>query len=799
MNKKKNPGFKTKSFVLKAKIEKEDVNSQWEPVIREYIDYYNKLSDWICDNLTKMTVGDLLKHVDGKHASNKYVSFFVDNCHMDKPLYWIFCKRCNPQAAQNLLYLVVDTLNIDGYNGNMLGINKSYYRREGYFKNVVGNYRTKMTTLNPKIKKCCLTEANSTSEELLLEQAAYEVSRNKIEQAGDWTNLIECLELKMERNEALIYRFRTLADYWKDNKENVENYIANERVAKLEGFGGCKRRPENLAMNLQLHASMSVVGRTDYCLDICLDKKASGKKKMTIDLMGHRKMVSVDGNGDRIENFDISSCGEYFTFQVERGSLYIILTLDIPYEKNPVEPKNIASVDANIKHMMLSTNIVDDRDIKGYVNIYKELLDNKLFCEACGGFFLKIYKDIASTVTFGMLEMNSLLARTMCDMYKDNSEFLSKIKESNPYKRELAIKEVMSALKNRYAGDYKVLFYLNSVDKMRRQYKSYFKLQEKYYELQGEYDNDMGFVDSSPSSKETMDPRRSDNPFIQTKQAQTILAKLRNIESKIVGCRDNIVTYAFDVLKNLGFDTIGVEYLDSSQFEKRKNIPTVKSLLFRHKLKGCDISVWNDTKWDKVRDNYSVVLDNEGKIGDFDLTYEGVRKTRISSFYNLVIKAIHFASIKDKFAQMSNNNGINIAFVPAAFTSQMDSINHNVYYIEELRKGKNGKMKKMLVRVDKKYVRTCQEKHVNGLNADYNASCNIAYLVQNEQMRDHFMYRQSGTDCYNSAEYMIRKPYKGKAQNKILNILKETGHIKVLTNVEMNQMKKGQYKEKGLA
>ena len=77
-----------------------------------------------------------------------------------------------------------------------------------------------------------------------------------------------------------------------------------------------------------------------------------------------------------------------------------------------------------------------------------------------------------------------------------------------------------------------------------------------------------------------MDKRRFEKPFANTETAKEILYKLNKIESRLIGCRDNITNYAFNVFKDNGFDTISLEYLDSSQFDKTRMLTPTSMLKY---------------------------------------------------------------------------------------------------------------------------------------------------------------------------------------------------------------------------
>ena len=243
-----------------------------------------------------------------------------------------------------------------------------------------------------------------------------------------------------------------------------------------------------------------------------------------------------------IENENIDICnkhGERFTFKIENGNLFVALTADYNYEKQPNLPKHIVGVDTNIKHSMLNSSIEDKGKVKGYVNLYKEFLSDENFKKTITSVKeRKQYEELSKYATFGITELDSLFARA------------TDTEKNILCKRELAMQDVFEKLEKRYKDDHKIKFYLGSTQKLRAQYISYFKIKEAYNRKQQEYDLAHGKTDNPD------EVYKSD--FINEPSAKEMLVKLNRIERKIIGCRNNIVTYAFSVIKDNGYDTIGV-------------------------------------------------------------------------------------------------------------------------------------------------------------------------------------------------------------------------------------------------
>lgn len=760
-NKKTNSQTVTKAYKLKAKIGTADIMKDWMPAIDEYSKYYNKLSNWICANLTTRTIGEMidLYNVD---KSKPYCQYFLDEQKRNLPFYMLFLDNYG-QGIDNLLFEIVRNANPEGYNhekDNIFGISDTYYRRFGYVKCVASNYKSKLSTIRTKIKNHKIEIGSIPTDDVLLEQTAYEVIKNDYKKDEEWKRDIEYQHCKAEKNQTLIYRLETLFAFWQKNKQSVLEYINKQRVETLSEFGGCKRKDTNLSMCLNFaenNIKITPIGLSRYEIRF-------GKSSLT--LLGHRSLSKSN-----ITKFGVSVTFQIKKLRDNRYEMYAIITSDSDYTKQTREPKNTVGVDVNIKHMLLSTSIrKSTKDLVGYVNLYDEFMKNEDFVKSCNDKERDMYRKIAEHPTFGVLEVESLFSRYLIRRYRNDSSRFNKVCDRNTSKREAAIRTVFEQLEKKYKDDHKIMFYLCSVQKMRAQYQAYFILKETYYTLQQEYDNRMG------SASQT-------NPFINTDEAKEILVKLNNVLQKLIGCRDNIVTYAFNVIRENGYDTIALEYLNSSQFEKHYSLPTETSLLKYHKLEGKNISVWN-SNYTKLHNVYEPILDDNGNITKFSLKDKGCELMAKDSFYNLIIKAVHFADIKDKFAQLSNNTDIQTAFVPSAFTSQMNSINHKVYCVKKM--SSKGKMEDTLV--NKRYVRRGQEDHINGLNADYNAACNIEYFVTNEDLRKMFTIQNNDKKCFNAPNFMVKKNYKKGMGASVIKALRSTDHIYELSDAEYQQL-----------
>lgn len=753
-----------KTFIFKVKCGENDIISLWKPAMEEYCTYYNKVSKWICDNLTTMKIGDLAQYIDNKNSA--YYASVTDVNKKDLPLYRIFKKGFGTNDANHALFEAIRKINPEEYNGNKFGLRDTAYRRDGYVANVIENYRTKMSSgvklgkIRPK-----RFDISNVDDNTLMEHCIVAVDKYNIESKQDFNSLIKSLKSREETPE-LIYKINKLEclyDYYSNNENEIKEKIKNLALENLKLFGGCVRKSMNTCTIEIQDFPMECVGSTNYFIKFVFNKIS--KKPYKLELFGNRQVVKYE-NGKRIELTNIvNNHGNRITFNIKNKSLFVRLTSSVDFSKKPVNIKNVVGVDVNIKHNMLATSIIDDGNIKDYVNLYKKLVEDDDFVASFGDnkLLLELYRQMSETVNFGILETETLFERFV------NQHKGMKLNNQS-IRREKAIQKVFDNIVKTSNNVY-IVNYVNSVKMLRAKYKAYFILKEKYYEKNHEYDDMMGFSDTSTKSKETMDPRRVEFPFVNTDVAQELLTKLDKVEQDLLGCRDNIVTYAFNVFKNNGYDTIALEYLDSSQFDKRRRMPTPKSLLTYHHFEGHTkeevAQLITENKFNKEYYNFNY---ENGKLVDIKLSEKGATYQKKLNFGNLIIKAIHFADIKDKFVQLTNNNNMNVVFCPAAFTSQMDSKTHKLYCI----RNKNGKW----VLLDKKHVRTQQETHINGLNADFNSACNIAYIASNSVFRENMTIQtKEGKDMYNTPTYDIQKKFKKCLSSTTLNTFIKLGQI----------------------
>lgn len=734
MANKSTKGNLTKTVVMKANLNKEDLEL-WKSIIRQYRGYEDTLSKWVAQNLTDMKIGDLLPYLDkysknenketGEHPINVYYQLCEE--HKDEPLYKLFTYDSN--SRNNALYEIIRKTNCDGYDGNILGLRETYYRRYGFIKNVLANYKTKISTLKPTEKKRKIDV--DSPEDLIRSQVVYEMQQKKLKTPQDFEKILEYLNTKEDVNAQYLERMHILSEYFKNHKDEIKEYVTLAAVEQLKNFGGVRVNSEKCSMCIEFQnfSIERVDGTCTYILHLPI-----GKKRYDIKLWGNR-MAVVNKDGTPVEILDlINNHGASINATIKNNEIYFAFTVTSDFQKPEHEIKNVVGVDVNTKHMLMQTDIVDNGQVKDYINIYKVLVNDRRFTSLLSEDKQKVFGDISKTVSFCPIEMDFLFTR-----YAEQKDIWY---SSEARELEKVFSDILDELYAQHKGkDIHIANYISNVKKLRSQCKAYFTLKMKYKELQRQFDIEQGYNDISTESKETMDKRRWENPFIKTDKAIELLKKMENVSRQIIGCRDNIITYAYNVFEQNNYDTIALENLDSSQFENNDRIITPKSLLDYHHLKGktmdfilsddCKVKITN--KDGKIKEWYGLDFDENGEIDDIFLTDKGESKKQENLFRNLIIKMVHFADVKDKFVQLGNNGKIQTALVPSYFTSQMDSKTHCVYVVET----KNTKTKKKELKlVNKDRVRKSQECHINGLNADYNAACNISYTVKSPEMRE---------------------------------------------------------------
>ena len=750
--KKKTEGQFIKSYKLKVRScsDLEKFNN----AISEFTDYYNRTSKWVCENLDT-PLCEIAKHIDQKRRGSKYYRAAMDENWRNEPLYKIFTKAftkkenfskqgqdeelANDSNCDNILIYSIMGSKSDEYTGNVLGFSESSYRLAGYIKSVISNYKTKIRTSKPNVRKTTVTELSSDDEKL--NNTIYEIGRNGFSRPSEMADFIKYLTSKDEVNEKLLERFTVLYNYYKDNEETIKETCQTISAKTLKANGGCIRKKDRMSMAF---LTMDYkIKRKEGCQGYILTL-SNRNKTYEFDLYGRRDLI-LDNN----ELVDVSKHGESIIFKHEDGNFYVVFTVDTTIEKDESNMENVVGIDVNTKHVLLVSSVDDDGTLKGYTNIYKYFVEDEELMSLIPSSEKEDLVKLSKTVSFGPIEENYLFSNILS--LNEKSKQIEK--RINSLLGQVFDKET----------DPKTKTYVGCVRKMRNLLKHYLYLKNTYYLKQKEYDIAMGFKDVSTASKETMDKRRFENPFGETEEGKEMNIKMFGISRKIVANRDNVLNYAYKVFEENGYDGFVLEDLTSSTFGNYKpSFPSAKSILDYHHLRDMPFEAAKENDvYQKFSDKYDFILDENNVIKDASLSENGLTDVKKGRAKDTVIKAVHFAEVKNVMTMLSNKGKIPVVWAPSYYSSQMDSVTHKVYTTYN-KKGKE-------VIAPKNLVRPRQEMHINGINCDVNAAKNLKYIYENEEWRDLFLKKT--TNGYNEPAYKSAI----KNQAHMLRELKKAG------------------------
>lgn len=722
-------GHITKTFTFKVKSSNLSEDFLID-IIKEYQEYYNKCSDFILENLKVIKIGDIFDLIPEKSKKSGYAQYAISDEWKNVPLYQIFSKAFAPSHRDNLLYILLH--HYVPYYGNLLGFTETVYKRQGFVKSVVSNYTSSFTKIKPKVNFQKLT-GDDTHEKLLFQTICDMVKFNLYDQ-DQWKETVQYFEMKSETSEDVLYRIHTLFDFYKDNTSEVEDKYNELVTESLNKFGGCHRDMSKLTMAIQLIKKQIKVTHSDYNT-----LNYQFNKLINLELWGRKDVIC---NNELLINLD-NVC-EMIVFKIKKGELYVDIPFKVAFSKKESTIDKIVGVDANIKHMLLSTSIKDNGSYIGYTNLYKEVVNDCDFQKVCDKKTMKIMKEISKTVTFAPIEFDMLFSR-ISKQRKLEDKYID---------MEIAFTNVLNKLKQKFivSNDNKNRIYIESILKMRSQLKSFAILEEVKYQKTSEYD--------SAIIEEFGVEYLEAHPFKDTETYKEISKKTLNISENIIGCRNNIIQYAYKIFEANGFDMISLENLTNSNFKKEQNMPTIKSLLsYHHVLGKTNEEIEKLDVYSVIKKGYYIFEYEDGKVVNAKYSVTGEMNKIKTTMFNMMIKSIHFAEIKDYFITLANNGGVGVSLVPSYYTSQMDSIDHKVFGVLS----KKGKWSL----ADKRKVRKNQETHINGLNADHNAANNIAFILSDEKWRNKFT-KQTKTPKYNTPSYYTSI----NSQGKMLQALK---------------------------
>lgn len=736
----------------KLKVKSFSGNVDIKAGIVEYDQKFNNVSQWIADHLTSMTIGEAARRISPHKMDSQYAMTSLSDEWKDQPLYKIFTRGFGGMNADNLIIECTKTEENCKYDKEKsLGFSESVFRTFGFAANASSDMKSRMTQAKVKIGRKNIDEDSADEEKCL--QAIYEIQKNELLTDDNWKDRIGYLEMKGDQEREL-ERTTILYDYYKANRTTVLDKLDNLKVEMLSKFRGSKRKSDRKI--LTLNGISYDIKRKEGCQGFEL-KFSVDKNHMEFDLLGHRALIK---NGEML--VDIENChGSQLSLEIDGDDMYAIISMRTFCEKNESKLEKIIGADVNIKHMFLMTSEKDDGNMKCYVNLYMELLSDSDFTDVLNKEEYEIFSELSKYVMFGLIETPYLGSRVMGTTQHE------KIVED---KITSGMKKIATRLFQE--GNVRERIYVQNVLKIRALLKALFSTKLAYSNEQKIYDNLMRFGEK--------DDRRKDEGFHTTCRGTNLRSEMDILSKKILACRDNIVEYGYYVIGLNGFDGISLENLESSTFMDVKiSYPSCNSMLDHFKLKGKTIEEAenHETVGKFIKKGYYDMTLVDGKINDIKYSEKAVMLHKKNLLYDTVIKSTHFADVKDKFVELSNNGKVSVVIVPPYFSSQMDSVTHKVFTEEIVvqKKSSNGKVRrtKKTVLVDKRKVRKTQESHINGLNADYNAALNLKYIAETIDWRSTLCFKTWNT--YGSPQW----DSKIKNQKTMIDRLDSLGAIEL--------------------
>lgn len=752
---------KTFSFKVK-RIHGTDIETI-KKAINEYVIGYNLCSNELNSVLTNK-VSELYQCIPEDCRDNKYAQLLICDEWKDKPIYKfindngkrqevidgevkvVACKHHIDNALKKFFFNKIK----DYGNNNSLDIPSSYFR-DGFILNVISNYRTKLKQFNKlKIKR---KDVDSNSDiDTLLEQCICDMCYYGIEKGSDFDNIIKNKVSIDGSNEKDIDRLKILYDCYKSHAKEISEKMEALMAETLKNMGGCERKTFN-SMKIQWGRSskkqlkVQRIGQYGYTFTF--------GKCFSVDVYGRKDIIK--GDNVLVDITDDKVITEHTVIKIQGNDLYINLQCKVPYQTKTEYVKDIddnkkVGCDINTKHMFLQFDeSVKVDSLKGYINIYKELIEDDDFKILSNSDEYKEYEDMSKFVSFFPVEAHWLRQRGSLT-YEGRMEKIFSNVLDRLYTQ--AVKE----------NDYKNTFYFGCIRKIRQQLLAKYKITTLYNEKQSKYTFDV-FQRFGKENNEQAQEYIKSHPFSKELCAEKMLGKMRDIESKIIGCRNNILQYTYSLFGVNGYGSIALENLTSSSIKKRKKakIPNRETLLGSMGFMGMTKEEVNNHrksylfKSEKGKPYFVLEYNDEGKVIDAHLTDYGKKTKDNNDFCNMEIKSLRFADVKNYFVTLQNNGKMSVGFVLSEYTSQMDSVEHKLYF---------DKKKKP---VKKEIIRPTQEYHKNTKLADVNAANNIRYFTLKDSNFADFIkiergnYGQPSFKPTKSASSFVDKIRKSKA------------------------------------
>lgn len=581
-----------------------------------------------------------------------------------------------------------------------------------------------------------------------------------------------------------------------------------------------------------------------------------------------RKNIDCDLFIYKDKRFEDIMQGEYALFgqtvQVKKSGH--VMTLNMTFGTEEIEQKDpkaseneVAGIDLGQKHTLITTNVQVKDEHKGYVNIYKRILEDKAAKEILkkiplsidertddntkdmfsGKTMYDVFNALSEKMQFGIIEMNALFTQTVYqtslqkkkhekgtniedesgesekktkndtniyslkDFNGENPNLLSatftcvNVEESgkkvlskgNTYDfnemsknfqdkqksyclLERAINRVLDKMREEYKkeGDKKKENYVTFCKKFRQALLSYHKARQTYYRNQSVYDTNevLEKVDNPQGTHYPLELYKKngkdeymtngqfylkEHPYSAKKEGKELWDRINKIGQEVIGDRDNIIAYAYDTLKEAGIKVAVMENLTSSNFEKMRYIPSPYTLLHNDKWNGLGRPAKELEKKLCMNNispkNYNIKKGDGDLVEDITLSQQGILQDNLSRLYNSAIKVCNFASIKDKFIQMSYRRDMKIVITMPYYSSRMSFNEKENKFIIFTEKYTNSKGEEKERFASKSKIRPCQEYTWDEKNADINAADMLAKYYTVQTLKKEFLTENCKGNAYN--------------------------------------------------
>jgi len=794
-HRKKKDDEATLSYKFKVKVIEGDLTADdITKCIAENAEQGNHFSEFIHKNLTSKTIGEFASQLPAEKRQFGYYQYAIGGTMpakknasdedkpkgelidwSKKPFYVLFSKGYSATHAVNLIFNVY--LNSEEGKAfsakNSMNLSKSQFAYSGFVQIVCANYASMLANARPdKIKFEEITEATDDGTKKM--QVVREMAERYLMKPKNFASRIEYLEANNTKGkfDKTIQRLRLLQPFFEKNEESITELYYDLSVKALEHSGQCTYKGGRTISILEI-GDIRISRKENakgYLLTIPINRKS-----VVFDLYGRKDTIGGDGR-DLIDI--MNTHGSSLQFTADENDIYLTITATKNFikEKPTFNEDTVLGGDVNIKHSYTVFS-ASPKDIPDFVNFYEYFAkDGEIMKLAPKPMWDYIVAAATKFLTILPIETPAISATVYGKRTEEGISRATFRETQKLIALEKAIERVMKQVFDKYNDGKHPLeaIYIGNAIKYRRLIKGYLAQKKKYYSAHSEYDKAMGYTDDDTDRKENMDERRFDDSkkFRYTPEAQALLDTMHTIEKKIVGCVSNAISYAYHKFDENGFNVIALENLTSATFAKKYKSDkpeSIKKLLNFDKLLGKTLDEAKASKSISKHPNwYELVADENGCVSDIRITDEGQSATYRSLVTETIMKVSHFAETKDRFIGLANSGRLQVGLVPSQYTSYIDSTTHTLYAVIE-----DGKT----VLAPKEVVRASQERHINGLNADYNSALNLKYMITDENFRKTFT-SETSADKFGWGKPMFSPTT--RSQDEVFSAIKKIGAITVL-------------------